>query len=98
MPHHTPAAIADRFMVLKTAEELVSLLKLMQRTLTLHIENRRRASQHTVVGDDIPTGRGCQPAPLATAARLAITSFAHSASPIWLQRGFSTQDNFAGDL
>lgn len=40
MPHGPPAASADRDVALETAEDLFSLLKLMQTNLTLHVQNR----------------------------------------------------------
>lgn len=41
MPHCTPAARTDKCVVLETAKDLFSLLKLMQTNVTLHIKNRR---------------------------------------------------------
>lgn len=42
MPHRTPTASTDRYVVLVTAKDLLSLLKLMQTNLTLRIKNRGR--------------------------------------------------------
>lgn len=99
--HRTPAAIAGRSAVLEAAEDLVSLLKLMQRTLTLHIKNGLKSEGQAstlwlemtfwqVVAANQPRW------PLWPSWRSQALLLLPP-SPR-LQRRSSAQDNFAGDL